>query len=125
MDPAFPGADALEQLLLLPPDVAEEIVGMQINTFNRLFNNQIEERYSTAGINLTTTGDNGRWQPDLTCIYNFTTGDLLIMPVVVFKPYDRVTIKVGLEYWHGDNGSLFSYLSDPLNSVWTGISVNF
>lgn len=124
-DPLFPGPEMLSQLALLPLETALAAVRQQIKAFNRLYMYQIENQYHMVAVNISAENTNSRWEPAISSLYNITTQELLIMPSIVFKPFDRVTARMGLEYWHGADNSLYEYLSDPLSSVWMGVRIDF
>ncbi|MEZ5010416.1 MAG: hypothetical protein R2744_01665 [Bacteroidales bacterium] len=122
--PAMPGEGDLSQLALLPPVVAEAAVREQIGSFNRLFTYQVERYYHMAGINISPDDIGRTFSPEITATYNFTTHEYLVRPAISLTPYDRVKIRFGAEYWHGDKGSIFNYISDSLTSLWIGIRVD-
>jgi hypothetical protein len=124
-DPSIPGEEMLGQLLLAPPEVAEDAVREQIRSFNRLYNYQVEKQYHMAGINIQSSSVINRWTPDISAMYNFTTREIVFMPAILFKPFDRVLLKCGLEYWYGDTGSLYDYFSRPVNSAFISLKINF
>jgi len=67
----------------------------------------------------------GKLTPSVTSLFNFTSRDLLIMPEIVWKPADGLTITAGGEYYSGRKGSLFDIADDFMNCFKIGIKVNF
>lgn len=123
--PSFPGIGMFEELAMVPADIALAAVTDQIASFNRLYNYQVEKQYHMLGINIQTAAAKSRWSTDISAMYNFTTHEIVFIPSVIFRPFDRVVLKGGLEYWYGNEGTMYDYFSIPVTSAFISLKINF
>jgi hypothetical protein len=61
----------------------------------------------------------------VTAIYNFTSRDLLIMPVVEFRPSDGLTLSAGLEHYSGPEGGLYDIIDDFMKAAFLSLKIEF
>jgi hypothetical protein len=120
IDPAL-----IATLLLTPGFDFEGFIRQQTGAFNRLYNYQLEKWYHSGGLRVETDLLYGKLTPSVTSLFNFTSHDLLIMPELVWKPADGLTITAGGEYYSGRKGSLYDIADDFMNCFKIGIKVNF
>jgi hypothetical protein len=102
-----------------------DYVKQQVGAFSRLYNYQLEKTYHSAGMRIESDFMYGRLTPALYSLYNFTSHDLLVIPEVRFKPYDRLTFTAGFEYYHGSKDSLFELIDDFMNNCYAAIRIDF
>ncbi|HUS86002.1 MAG TPA: hypothetical protein VMW76_02090 [Bacteroidales bacterium] len=125
VSPSFPEADMLEIFSALAPEEISAMIRLQISSFNRLYNYQIEEYYHSAGIHLSRSGGTDLFRPELTTVYNFTTGELLLITSVRITPSDGISVTVGGEYWQGPEDSLYDMIHRPLNGLFISLRADF
>jgi hypothetical protein len=115
----------LVQMLAIPGFDLNEYIRTQVGAFNRLYNYQLEKNYHSAGIRIETDIAFGRLLPSLFTMYNFTTGDILMIPELRIKPADGLTITAGAELYYGKKGSLFDIVDNFMTSIYIGIKADF
>jgi hypothetical protein len=128
VDPIFgtePDMQQLAQMLAIPGFDLNEYIRTQVGAFNRLYNYQLEKNYHSAGLRIETDLAYGRLLPSLFTMYNFTTGDILIIPELRIKPADGLTISAGAELYYGKKGSLFDIVDNFMTSIYIGIKADF
>lgn len=102
-----------------------EFTRLQTEAFGRLYNNQMDEYYHMAGIRLEAELMYGRLMPSVTTMYNFTSGDLMMMPVIHFKPSDGLTLSAGLEHYYGKKGGLYDIIDDFMKAAFLSLKIEF
>jgi hypothetical protein len=120
-----PDYQQLAQLIQIPGFDLNEFIRQQIASFNRLCINQLDRNNHTGIFRAEADLGYGIALPSVTCIYNFTTEDLLILPEVKIKPKDGFTITVGAEYYKGKKSSLFDLIDELLTTVYVGFRIDF
>jgi len=120
-----PDMQQLMELFSTPGFDPVEFTRLQIEAFNRLYNNQLHKYYHSAGLRMETDLLYGRLVPSITAVYNFTSGDLAVRPAVKFKPSDGVTLSAGYEYYHGANGGMYDIIDDFMKAVYFSIRIDF
>jgi hypothetical protein len=117
--------EELMELFSTPGFDPVEFTRLQIEAFNRLYNNQIYEYYHSAGLRFEVELFYGRLIPSLLTVYNFTSKDLLLRPAVKYKPADGVTLSVGYEHYKGTEGGLYDIIDDFMKVAYFSIRVDF
>ena len=102
-----------------------EYIRNQVGAFNRLYNYQLEKYYHSGGIRIEADLAYGRLLPSVFTMYNFTTGDLLVIPELRIKPTDGLTISAGAELYYGKKNSLFDMVDNFMTSIYIGIKADF
>lgn len=120
-----PDMQKLMELFSTPGFDPVEFTRLQIEAFNRLYNNQLYEYYHSAGLRFEAELFYGRLIPSLTTVCNFTSKDLLVRPAVKYKPSDGVTLSAGYEYYSGTKGGLYDIIDDFMNAVYFAIRIDF
>jgi hypothetical protein len=120
LDPAM-----LATLLTLPGFDLGEYVRQQVGAFNRLYNYQLEKSYHSAGLRVETDLFYGKLTPSITTIYNFTSHDFMVMPELIWKPFDGLTVSAGGEFFSGLKGSVYDIVDEFMNCFRFGLKVNF
>ena len=120
-----PDPAELLQLFMDPAFDPVEFVRLQTEAFNRLYNNQLEKYYHSAGLRIEAETLYGKLLPSLSGIYNLTTRDLVVIPSVKYKPADGVTLNAGLEYYSGAKGGLYDIIDDFMNSFFFSLRIDF
>lgn len=120
-----PDLAKLAELFGTPGFDPVEFTRLQIEAFNRLYNNQLHEYYHSAGVRLEKDLLYGRLIPSITTVYNFTSKDLAVRPALKFKPADGVTLSAGYEYYHGTSGGMFDIIDDFMKAVYFAIRIDF
>jgi len=120
-----PDMAKLMELFSTPGFDPVEFTRLQIEAFNRLYNNQIYEYYHSAGLRFEAELFYGRLIPSLTTVYNFTSRDLLLRPTVKYKPSDGVTLSAGYEYYKGIKGGMYDIIDDFMKAAFFSIRVDF
>jgi hypothetical protein len=120
-----PDLARLAILMATPGFDLTEYVRRQVGAFNRLYNYQMEKSYHSAGIRVETDLFYGKLTPSLTSLYNFTSGDFLLMPEVTYKPADGLTINLGGELYSGKEGSIYDLVDEFMNCIRVALRVDF
>lgn len=120
-----PDMQQLMELFNTPGFDPVEFTRLQIEAFNRLYNNQLHEHYHSAGLRMETDLLYGRLVPSLTTVYNFTSRDLTIRPALRFKPSDGVTLSAGYEYYHGKEGGMYDIIDDFMKALYFSLRIDF
>ena len=120
-----PDQAALAELFNTPGFDPFEFTRMQTEAFGRLYNNQMLEYYHSAGVRLEAEFLYGRLIPAVTALYNFSSRDLLLMPVVEFRPADGLTLSAGLEHYSGAQGGLYDIIGDFMKAAFFSIKIEF
>jgi hypothetical protein len=115
----------LAQMSAIPGFDLESYIRQQVGSFNRLYNYQLEEYYHTGGIRIETDLAYGKFMPSVFTMYNFTSGDLLIIPEIKIKPSDGLTITTGAEFYNGIYGSLYDIVDSFMNCIYVALKVDF
>jgi len=120
-----PDYSELAQMLSIPGFDLEAYMKQQLQSFNRLYNYQLEEYYHSAGIRIESDLLYGKLAPSVFSLYNFTSNDLLIIPEIKLKPSDGLAITVGGEVYSGRKGSLYDIVDGFMNSFYVSLRVDF
>ena len=120
-----PDMQLLMELFNTPGFNPVEFTRLQIEAFNRLYNNQIYEYYHTAGLRFETDLFYGKLIPSITTVYNFTSEDLLVRPAVKYKPSDGVTFIAGYDHYAGTKGSMYDIIDDFMKAAYFTIRIDF
>jgi len=120
-----PDMQQMMELFSTPGFDPVEFTRLQIEAFNRLYNNQLHEYYHSAGLRLEADLFYGRMIPSVTTMFNFTSGDLAVRPALKYKPADGVTLSAGYEYYHGTKGSMYDIIDDFMNAAYFSIRIDF
>lgn len=124
-DPVLPELSSFEEFAALPPEQVSEYIHLQISSFNRLYNYQLEEYYHFAGLRLSYEKDFALFTPSLNILYNITAGEYMIRPALGISPSDNLEIMLGAGIYRGTENSLFNMISDRINSLYTGLRIEF
>ncbi len=120
-----PDMQQLMQLFGTPGFDPVEFTRLQIEAFNRLYNNQLHEYYHSAGLRFEADLFYGRLIPSLTTVCNFTSKDLMVRPAVKYKPSDGVTLSAGFEYYSGAKGGMYDIIDDFMNAAYFAVRIDF
>jgi hypothetical protein len=103
----------------------EDYVKLQVGAFNRLYNNQLNQYYHVAGLQVEAELLYGKLLPSVMTLYNFTSHDMLLIPEVKIKPADGLAITIGAEIYSGRKGSLYDLVDDFMNGAYISLRVDF
>lgn len=120
-----PDMAKLAELFGTPGFDPVEFTRLEIEAFNRLYNNQLHEYYHSAGIRIETDLLYGRLIPSVTTVYNFTSKDLTVRPALRFKPSDGVTLCAGYDYYHGTSGGMYDIIDGFMKAAYFSIRIDF
>ncbi len=120
-----PDMQQLAELFNTPGFDPAEFSRLQIEAFNRLYNNQMHEYYHSAGIRMEADLFYGRVIPSVTTLFNFTSKDLAIRLALRFKPSDGVTLSAGYEHYQGDAGGIYDIIDDFMKAAYFAIRIDF
>jgi hypothetical protein len=102
-----------------------EFARLQTEAFNRLYNNQMHEYYHSAGLRFEADLFYSRLIPSVTAVYNFTSKDLMLRPMLKYKPADGVTLSAGIEHYSGIKGGLYDIIDNFMNAAFFSLKVEF
>ncbi len=120
-----PDYSLLAMMLQVPGFDLQEYIRQQVGAFNRLYNYQSDRYSHSAAFRIEADMAYGKFLPSLLGMYNFTTGDLLLIPEAGFKPADGLTVKAGAEIYSGKNGSLYDLIDDFMNGFYISLRADF
>lgn len=120
-----PDLQQLAELFNTPGFDPVEFTRLQVEAFNRLYNNQLKEYYHSAGIRMEADLFYGRVIPSITTMFSFTSKDLTVRPAVRYKPSDGVTLSAGYEYYHGAKGGMYDIIDDFMKAAYFVIRIDF
>ena len=120
-----PNLAELAQLFMTPGFDPSEYFRLQTEAFNRLYNNQLEEYYHSAGLRIEAETIYGKVIPSVSCIYNFTSRDFVLIPSVKYKPADSVTLSAGIEHYSGIIGGLYDIIDDFMDCAFFTLRIDF
>jgi len=120
-----PDIQKLTELFSTPGFDPVEFTRLQVEAFNRLYNNQLKEYYHSAGLRFEAELFYGRLIPSLTTIYNFTSKDLLVRPALKYKPSDGVTLSAGYDYYKGTKGGMYDIIDDFMKAAYFCLRIDF
>ncbi len=120
-----PDMAALMALFNTPGFDPIEFTRLQIEAFNRLYNNQMHEYYHSAGLRFEAELFYGKLIPSITTVYNFTSKDLMLRPALKYKPADGVTLSAGYEHYSGTEGGMYNIIDDFMNAAFFTIRIDF
>lgn len=124
-DPVLPDESSFNELGQLPPEQAFDYTRLQVASFNRLYNYQLDEYSHYAGLSLSSTRALALIKPSVNILYNISAGEYLLNPVLEINPADNLEIIAGAEIFGGRDNSLFDMINERLNSFYTGIRIDF
>ncbi len=124
-DPALPDESSFAAIGSLPPGQLYEYTSLQISSFNRLYNYQLEEYSHYAGLRLSYEKGLAKIKPSLNILYNITAKEYMINPIIKINPSDNIELIVGADIYGGEDDSLFDMISKQLNSIYTGLRIDF
>ena len=107
------------------PGMIQEIVSGQIDGFNRLFNYQEKEFYHAVYASVTVSLFHELIDLEFPGMYNFTAGELTLMPSLKINVTDGLTFKAGAYFLSGKSSSLFEMIGPALNAGYALIELNF
>ncbi len=120
-----PDMQQLAELFNTPGFDPVEFTRLQIEAFNRLYNNQLHEHYHSAGLRMEADLLYGRLIPSVTTVFNFTSGDLVIRPALKYKPADGVTLSAGYEHYQGKKGGMYDIIDDFMKAAYFTVRIDF
>ena len=125
VDPVLPDESSFYELPPIPVEQIIEYTRLQVGSFNRLYNYQLHEYSHFAGLRLDYKKGLATLSPSVNIIYNITAEEYMVNPVLKINPADNLEIIVGAEIYKGTGGSLFEMINDRLNSIYTGLRIDF
>lgn len=125
VDPALPGESSFAELGALPVEQLMEYTSLQVSSFNRLYNYQINEYSHYAGLRLSYERGYATVKPSLNILYNITAAEYMLNPILKIKPSDNIELIVGADIYGGEDDSLFDMISEQLNSIYAGLRIDF
>jgi len=115
----------LAELLAIPDFDPQAYTRQQVAAFNRLYNYQEERTYHSAGLRAEGELVYGKLLPSLFALYNFTSGDLLVIPEIRIKPSDGLAVTAGAEIYCGRKDSLYDLVNEFMNGFYVSMRVDF
>ncbi|MEA1888102.1 MAG: hypothetical protein U9N72_12930 [Bacteroidota bacterium] len=124
-DPVLPDESSFSDIGALSPQQVIEYTRQQISAFNRLYNYQLDKYNHFAGLGLTYEKGLATFSPSVNILYNITAEEYMVNPVLKIKPTDNLEIIASAEIYNGISNSLFDMINDRLNSIYTGVRIDF
>lgn len=124
-DPVLPDESSFAAIGALPPEQLFEYTSLQISSFNRLYNYQLDEYSHYAGLRLSYEKGYASVKPSLNILYNITAAEYMLNPIIKINPSDNIKLIVGADIYLGKDDSLFDMIGEQLNSIYTGMRIDF
>lgn len=106
-------------------DLMDGIIREQVSSFNRLYNYQLEEFYHTAFLVLKGNFWQDRVELSLPLIYNITSEEWIVQPVISWNPWDGIKVSAGFSGLYGPEGSLYDLVGPVMNAGYLSLKVSF
>ncbi|MEX0981827.1 MAG: DUF1302 family protein [Bacteroidales bacterium] len=107
------------------PDVIEDILSGQINSFNRLYTYQEEEFYHAVYASASVSMFHDLVDLEIPGMYNFTSEEFSFMPSLKFNITDGLALRTGAYFLSGKNSSLFDMIGPALNAGYVLLDIKF
>ncbi len=122
----FPSAETLFPPGTIPDmTMVESYMSEQIAGFNRLYNYQQEEFYHAVYASATVSMFHELIDLEMPGMYNFTAGELLLMPSLKFNVTDGLAVQMGAWFMSGKAVSLYDMVAPVLNAGYLVVELNF
>lgn len=125
INPALPDESTFIDIGSIPPDQIYEYARLQIGSFNRLYFYQLNEYGHFTALRIAYDKELATFSPSVNILYNITADEYMVNPVLTINPSDNLEIIVGAEIYNGSGDSLFAMINDRLNSIYTGLRIDF
>jgi len=123
------GEDQFEQMMKsdypITMEEMDEAIRMQIASFNRLYNYQLEEFNHSAFTVLKANVWQDRLELSLPVIYIVTTDEWIIQPAISWIPYDGIRVSAGYSGLYGAENSLYDLVGPVLNAGYLSFKLSF
>jgi len=124
-DPVLPDESSFFDIGPVPPEQVFEYTRLQIGAFNRLYNYQLHEYSHYAGLRLAYRKELAVVSPSVNILYNITAEEYMLNTELEISPSDNLKIIAGAEIYNGSGDTLFDMINDKLNSIYTGLRIDF
>ena len=112
------------QELHAPLDPRQQI-NYDLEYYNRLFNGQVADWSHVGMLRPSMSFLYDTMAAELVSQYNFTTGEIALMPKVTYMINDQVSVNLGANYYTGGEGTLYNLIGTSFNGPYAGISFSF
>lgn len=109
----------------ITPELIDEMTRQRLASFNRLYNDQLDEVFHSVFLMLRGNVWNDRLELILPVIYRITTEEWIIQPGISYAPADGVKISAGFSGFYGPEGSLYDLVGPPLNAGYLSMKIMF
>lgn len=106
-------------------EIIDGIMADHIGAFNQLYDYQMQEFYHSIYASVSVFLLNDALKLELPVVYNFTTSELVLRPVVEYSITDGMILQAGYSYMSGEEDSLYDLVGPTLNSAWLSVKVMF
>ncbi len=110
--------------LVIPSDPLQQLYP-QLENYNRLFTYQTDQTRHALSFRPSYSMFYETLSLELFGMYDLTTGELMLIPQVVYKPADALSITFGGNWYRGDDGTLNDLISDNFNAVYGEVRLAF
>ncbi|MEX2370742.1 MAG: DUF1302 family protein [Bacteroidales bacterium] len=107
------------------PELFDEAISNQMSGFNRLYNYQENEFYHAVYAAASISLFREQAELEVPGMYNFTSGELTLMPSLKINITDGMSIRMGMYFLSGREHSLYDLIASELNAVYTLVEIKF
>lgn len=112
------------QELHAPMDPRQQL-SYDLEYYNRLFNGQVSQWSHVAMLRPSMSFFYDTMTAELVSRYNFSTGELALMPKVSYMLSDQISVNLGANYYMGGEGTLYNLIGGSFNGPYVGLSFSF
>lgn len=106
-------------------EMIDEYISGQIAGFNRSYNYQQNEFYHSVYASATVSMFHALIDLEIPGMYNFTAGELSLMPSLKFDVTDGLAVQMGAWFMSGKDASLYEMVAPVLNAGYLVVELNF
>ncbi len=100
-------------------------INYDLEYYNRLFNRQTDEWSHTVMLRPSLTLFYDIMIAEFVTQYNFTTGELALMPKLTYSVTDQISLNLGANYYTGGGNTLYNMIGSSYNGPYVGINYSF
>jgi hypothetical protein len=103
----------------------EGMLGQQIGFYNRILYDQTEEWIHSLLVRPSLSLFHETLELEAACLYNFTTKEYMLRPMLSYQVADGIEIMAGYEYYYGPENTRFNWIKKVFNGPFGEIRISF
>jgi len=97
----------------------------QISYYNRVLYDQTDEWIHSLLVRPSVSLFHETMELEAALLYNFTTGEYMLRPVIGYKLADGIKLTCGYEHYYGDDNTSFDWISRVFNGPFAEVRISF